>query len=121
MKYFYNDPLAAAWMAKHFGMRFNFICEDEGILYRPTNSDFIDSVCGIWERIAYIHPDSLHLLEPHMGDYIIEHAQTHDVFLIDDAGYGKSCTLLEAQAWIKEGDRIIQRNGMAFMWPESEE
>lgn len=62
MKYYYTDPLAAAWMAKHFEMEF-WGCE------RKISKDLIlacinDPFCPGWE----IHPDSLHLLEPNKGD-----------------------------------------------------
>jgi hypothetical protein len=94
MKYFYKDPLAAAWMAKHFGMKF------VEAYYKPYCNG------GLWFD-AYTHkdwegqtltipPDSLHLLEQQEGDLI-----EHDGVEFADI-------------------TIITRNGTAFMWPESE-
>src|SRR5258708_34729609 len=67
--YFYTDLLAAAWMAKHFGM----------FLTLPTlkSFDYANQKGFKWESIAhgpysekyYVHPDSLHALEPQVGDW----------------------------------------------------
>lgn len=81
-QYYYHEPLAALWMAKHFGMRFyngydiecgNFIMDGTTIFYQNG--------CGaIGQRLAwekdyegyfYIHPDSIHLLTPQMNDIIL--------------------------------------------------
>ena len=103
-RYYYTDPLAAAWMAKHYGMMFGirhyekiiWDCEAQGM-----SGDWLP--IKDWERIAadaadgnaqpayYIHPDSLHLLEPRVCDF----------------------TML--------GGQVFQRNGTVFHWPESEE
>lgn len=109
MRHFYRDPLAAAWMAKHFGMRFSgwdaeyvlsdFFCLDDGY-------EISERECSY-----YIHPDSLHLLEPKDGD-LLEWDYGAGV-----VGYKGGCG--EGQF----GDRvrsIIQRNGIPFMWPETE-
>lgn len=52
----------------------------------------------------YIHPDSLHLLEHQHGD-------------INSDGdiYGNETN------WFNYDSPIIQRNGLPFMWPDSEE
>lgn len=88
MKYFYTDPLAAAWMAKHHNMRF-MDSEDREIFW---NREFQVFDCPgspkDWPRIKYIHSDSLHLL------------------VADN---------------LPEGTKVIQRNGIVFMPPESEE
>src|SRR4051794_27664391 len=65
-RYFYTDPLAAAWMAKHFGMIFlagEYECRH--------NSDL--SCYDSWPEPDdpdkfYIYPESLPLLEPQVGD-----------------------------------------------------
>jgi hypothetical protein len=59
-RYFYTDPLAAAWMAKHFGMRFrNMNNGAEITIQHIIQHATTGNVCNIC-----IHPDSLHLLEP---------------------------------------------------------
>lgn len=99
-RYFYTDPLAADWMVKHFGMEF----EHRGI--RDENSIYI------------IHPDSLHLLEPQVGDLVtVNDAQdAHIAFHQDFIDALKANYTL-----FSHPVRSIQRNAILFMWPESEE
>jgi hypothetical protein len=105
MRYFYTWPLAAAWMAKHFGMEFetNLYISDWCAAI-VTQMEF-----GSVQEKYYIHPDSLHLLEP----------QKNDIICIrdgDSISYGK---------WHSGNNtkdvRIIERNGSVFMWPKSED
>jgi hypothetical protein len=96
-RFFYTDLLAAAWMAKHFGMR--FWSGDHEIHLLP----FVDSQKkGRW----LLHPDSLLLLEPRAGDLLT--GRNRKVFMIYEGGE----SLPHA--------RVVERNGIAFMWPESE-
>jgi hypothetical protein len=61
---FYSDPLAAAWMAKHFGMKF----QNQNNGAEITGQDIVEhAATGNTCRIN-IHPDSLSLLEPRVGD-----------------------------------------------------
>lgn len=107
-RYFYTDPLAAAWMAKHFGMRF-----ERGIIFHQEKLDTewgtkpgewyclgeqewldendIDSDHPIWPNKIYIHADGIHILD--------SSRENIDIYLLGE---------------------IIQRNGIPFMWPESE-
>lgn len=101
MKYFYKDPLAAAWMAKHFGMRF----QDNGYEASPYEellSHYDAGGDGKTFPKYYIHPDSLHLLEPQRGDRL-------DVV---------STLKLDVVNPFIRPTEIVQRNGIAFMWPE---
>jgi hypothetical protein len=133
-RFFYTDPLAAAWMAKHFGMDFVAKWRARG----RTNA--VLRIAGSADRLFEIHPDSLHLLEPQVGDvyYNSCNGSYHEV---TEKGPPKlipgSCeipwqyagckpddiTLETASMWWNAGnttDSIIRRNGIAFMWPESE-
>lgn len=103
MKYYYTDPLAAAWMAKHFGMQFSF---DGGMKYEEIWNLSIDS-----EPPFYIHPDSLHLLEQQVGDAV--QISTGTCWKLHDTQ-----NLAESERY--PSLRIIQRNGVVFMWPETE-
>lgn len=114
MKYYYTDPLAAAWMAKHFGMAFDIFAQPSGVRVEKEKSTakYIAMLGDAYR--CYIHPDSLHLLEPKVGDLLLD----------DDPTDGANRT------WHLEGmpdaikakwNIIIQRNGIAFMWPEVEE
>jgi hypothetical protein len=77
-KFFYDDPLAAAYMTKHFGMV--FLSADNRPLRWFTENDncllddltFIEEYAhSYWRPVdrAYVHPDSLHLLDPQLGDW----------------------------------------------------
>lgn len=131
-RFFYTDPLAAAWMAKHFEMNI-------GLLTRPESEWYSEEepICGCVDLPAndlrllieqltddpgedyvagklYIHPDSLHLLEPRKGDVCQ-----------GISGWDDECFVMKGDGdkdhLSKVGAVIIQRNGVSFMWPESEE
>ena len=115
-RYFYTDPLAAAWMAKHFGMVFG---SGSNKLTEPGDfTDTYENEYGCFPKNEadrhYIHPDSLHLLEPQVGDlcsflwWLMGSDKAAEHHKLYDGGH---------LAW----QRIIQRNGLAFHWPESDE
>lgn len=63
-RYFYTEPLAAAWMMKHHDMQIVDKYADEiGEAFRRDPSVWLDPP-------YYVHADSLHLLEPQGGDLI---------------------------------------------------
>jgi len=104
MKAYYTDPLAAAWMTKHFGMKFStdskFAANDRPIAIDDKYDKF------------YIHPDSLHLLEP----------QYNDIVLGDDYSVG-TCVVRFGNPMVSTDfniRRIMERNEIPFMWPEME-
>lgn len=135
-RFFHTDPLAAAWMAKHFGMRFKlWKWNDLSFQFLPTgrNPDADSS------RL-YIHPESLHLLEPQDGDAVVFDRWHWERQRFDDM---KDAPFQPHYATIRiDGDRkhifsagigwdtarvgerfslpfkIIQREGIAFHWPE---
>lgn len=111
MRYFYTDPLAAAWMAKQFGMKFvlnydeastktGIYCE----IYSPLSHDDIDKL--------YIHPDSVKLLEPKENDVVFFNSHNEDFYIKLD-----NPILTDGV----ENAKIIQREGKSFMWPDLEE
>jgi hypothetical protein len=118
-RYFYTDPLAAAWMAKHFGMEFSFRNEinPNGKVGLPAIESHIShGHLQLEGGRFYIHPDSLHLLGPRDGDINIKglvymHCSYHDKMLWVDLYCGNYC---------EERGQTIRRNGTPFMWPESE-
>jgi hypothetical protein len=119
MKYYYTDPLAAAWMAKQHGMRFENIDLPDDLKRNEAPVSSLDDA-GYGDGKIYIHPDSAHLLEPQVGDLW--------------AGMGKDAhycvwyiTDVEAAERLKlNTDNLLSRmipysrNGIAFMWPEVE-
>lgn len=104
MKYYYTDPLEAAWMAKHHGMRF------EDVEFESDYESIVWDGCD--NQKFFIDPDSLHLLEPWESD----------VCEIDE-GYDGHPLVYRTTEELRgyRAKRIIQRNGKAFMWPELEE
>lgn len=101
-------------MAKHFGMR--VIWNDwTGSATGDLPLEFDDLVSEIQNgfiRQFYVHPDSLHLLEPRDGDFFTKHWSKGMPSLFTyhtdgGAGFDERC-------------RIIQRDGKPFYWPESE-
>ena len=140
-RYFYTDPLAAAWMTKHFGMKVHAdvwqadeYCESR----RPVPlwvwarkiEQFAKEECR--ERF-YVSPDSLPLLTPRVGDMV-----TNTVH----GNRGRECSgLIEGllndgrSAVITTSERhngrrqfvecvgqltIVQRDAQPFFWPERE-
>lgn len=113
MKYFYTDPLFAAWMATHHGIRFTTEYGDDTSFVPPIYFHEPENGESYFGKL-YVHPDSLHLLEP----------------TNDDEGVDDSLDQCEhIGGWVKANNcntifgkvKIDKRNGIAFMWPESEE
>lgn len=108
-------------MAKYFDMRFTYT-EDGwpvGLLEINWTGDFGGKVyCQDNEDTPdrfYIHPDSIHLLEPQENDLTkIIHADG------ETASYCKVYDLQDDRDWLSDVVQIIQRNGIPFMWPECE-
>lgn len=130
-RYCYTDPLAAAWMAKHFGMKFYWESKDkkhridyeraEQILLECFDVQIsgygmsMDKSIELDRGLFYIHPDSVKLLEAQEGDMIAFQGETFagaEVYMAADH------TAIDFDP--KEGTKIIQRNGIAFIWPEVE-
>lgn len=110
MKYYYTDPLAAAWMAKHFAMKFE---------NNPTafSYSFMHGDLAHYHEKYYIHSDSTPIMEPQIGDMVTNIGKQANIVdkLGEDVVYHANSTFTS-----KEYAKIIQRNGIAFMWPESE-
>lgn len=103
-RYFYTDSLAAAWMAKHFGMR--FWNESHEIHVLPL-------VDGEKEGKWTIQPDSEGILGVRLGD-IVSMTKAMDRYAVVNAEELRD-------AFNETGDyKIIQRRGIPFFWPEQE-
>lgn len=116
-KAFYTDPLAAAWMLRHHGMGFNV---SSGVAENIKHIRIWDEITDYYRpgNKFYIHPDSLHLLEPQVGDLVsVNNGQ--------DAGIAFHQDFIDAlktnYTSFAHQVTIIQRNGIAFMWAEFEE
>lgn len=102
-RYYYTCPIKAAYMAKYYGMRF-VDCSKEYDISDFVRLDYGDVYDDLDEKF-YIHPDSLHLLEPVAGDLLIGPNNKVAMFYMGDTEPSDKC-------------KIILRNGMVFMWPE---
>lgn len=109
MNHYYTCPLSAAWMSKKFGIKFT---GDGWTLQFGSAGQYI-----AFPGKYYIHRDSLHILDPQIGDTI---KKSEDVYIIGPNHHeyrGRSQFITIAES---DGVEIIQRNGAAFMWPEVE-
>jgi hypothetical protein len=141
-RFYYADPLAAAWMAKYFGMKY----EPESHVH--ALSRLTDALQQSYTCKIYIKQESLSLLEPKAGDLVLiwrswcaglydhpDAAITGDiegrslfetiVCATDDCA--RSLKIADYQPhegwWVNQSDaiqKIVQRNDIAFMWPASE-
>lgn len=150
-RFFYTDPLAAAWMAKHFGMWFEGLDDYRDNLADAYQLTQLLHEIAQWkadkepfsERI-FVHADSLHLIEPQVGDCVEfdrwfferrrdpEYAEyPYQSHYGKVTPFGRSDQRLGITSagvcWDNTSDdaefslpfKIIQRAGIAFMWPES--
>jgi hypothetical protein len=117
-RFFYTDPLAAAWQAKHFGMKLTYVAEDrsDGELGPPCMIECMEWYDRNVKRF-YIHRDSLQLLEPKAGDVL--YAGRPGAISIEQIISEERIST--AKYLIRRGSRIIQRNGIPFHWPGGEE
>lgn len=121
-RYYYTDPLAAAWMAKHFGMRFTDTqgvelewCGEFNCFHLPDGQGLSQA----WDGKHFIHPDSLHQLEPQVGDEGIDAFGTQVEFKNGEWRIPHPVAS-SADEWATSPVSIDKRNGLAFHWPECE-
>lgn len=118
-RYFYRDPLEAAYMAKHFGMEFQ-----RGDQCVVGWSDFVELEYCRWDAPFYIHPESLHLLDPQVRDLCQFKCGNNHVNWARIANIALNISFSVYPTGARRFDkflRIIQRDGQPFFWPESEE
>lgn len=118
-RYFFPASRAhhAYCMARDFGMEF----EQRFGKWPVESLPHIDP--GSNYRL-YVHPDSLHLLEPVVRDVIKQWGSLAGVPIYDiGERNGKPCYFMPDGSFnhFDSCEKIIQRNGIAFHWPESEE
>lgn len=114
-KYYYDDPLAAAWMAKHFGMTFEgwgggipADIEDLGrIFVDDVSAEIIQPKINDLVEIRYGHRFAVSTVTAVLDE---EDEDFEASFETDDTHWSSHSDLV----------RIIQRNGIAFHWPEAE-
>jgi hypothetical protein len=111
-----TDALAAAWMAKHFGMRFTarWLGPRPQREYECMFDDWHFEVHENNTGHYYIHPDSLNLLEPRAGDI----ARVRSI--PGEPESEPAAFRIHIDNTKHDVIRIIQRNGKPFFWPEQE-
>lgn len=129
MRYYYDCPIKAAYMHKNFGVNF---CDKTGLTVSANPSLWYMAERHYMAQSLYIHPDSMGIFEPQVGDLV-------------KATYNKECTFVHRIVsgveidhylvggfpdhygypdYIGDGERkifkIIQRKGIPFLWPDVE-
>lgn len=129
MRYYYDCPIKAAYMEQYHGIKLvwnspmagqsaSWDCMTDGTTgYIVAH---MDMAVHIVKKLSngnkiYIHPDSLPLLEPQDRDKLGKGGASLEV---REDFYP---TIKDAKKLIKDFGFIIERrNGLPFMWPESE-
>lgn len=126
-RYYYTDPLAAAWMTRHFSM---------GLIINNSNGLKMPSLDFNWFSLSeadikkyglkyQVHHASLPLLDPQVGDLGLFVSEENGEYFDNIVSFCKN-----RKDWARHDGRemdeswfikIIQRNGIPFMWPEVEE
>jgi hypothetical protein len=118
-RYFYTDPTAAAWMAKHHAMRF----------VSPDGTEDLNLSRALGGDETYeVHAGSLELLVPQLGDLIERHDCFYFVVTTEEhrnaervsALVNQTAALSVVRAWPHPEETFIRmRGGQVFIWPES--
>lgn len=139
-RYYYTDPLAAAWMAKHFGMRFSneglydaksaYACHINASGWSGGGGP-VDIICSDRGRYKfYIHPDSLPLLQTKEGDQIYNACEgstvnVSDIQIFDEMSVAEAQKLIDesifeiSRRWLWKDNQQSKR--IQFFWPEVEQ
>ena len=138
-RFFYTDPIAAAWMAKHHGMSFE-VKQPWDERYPEMSPGTLALERAVAEFSArtnkpfpgmvpyFINPDSVHLLDPTHGDIVRLDKRMIECVERSEGGKWRKvwrCVnayseFLRCNNWIAPHVlEIVQRDGKAFIWPES--
>ena len=135
MRYYYTDPLAAAWMFQKHGV---LIDDFTTIFAHHSFHAGLSELLGNksfqpGEYRFYIHPSSIRLLEPQVGDliyspsdlaygivkYIADEGDRYIVgFENDDQKW--SNVFIKMKFGFDHPPIIKERQGIVFMWPDEE-
>jgi hypothetical protein len=110
---YYTDPLAAAWMAKHHGVSLytgSYPDDFDAYSYRNwmhCQDDYFFRLNQQGTRsVFYIKPDSMPLFNAMPGDVVM-------------IANGNEAHRINVPCALSPGERIVERHGLAFIWPES--
>lgn len=111
---FYDCPIKAAYMAKNFGVIYQINFDDGGVeIIRNYKELNIDMYIEKSEWKYNVHPDSLSIFYPKTNDIVECHFK---IFLEEQSS-------TQLRYWPEyhgdfELERIIERNGKAFIMPQ---
>lgn len=112
-KMYYTDPLKSAWMVREFGVQYGQknMAGDIVYIYRKIgNQEYKASQHILESNMYYIHPDSLHIFEPKVGDIVFTGDNDYMEITYDVAMFRERHGI----------SKIIQRDNRAFFTPEVE-
>ena len=123
MRHYYDCRYKATVMAQHHGMGFIPDCWTDRVMSDPERIAAFKH--PLFAGRFYVAPRYLHLLEPQVGDYAMDaYGQIRFVKRLTESGRPIGCV----SEMFDSSDvssiyqaRIIQRNGVAFHWPRSED
>lgn len=121
MKYYYTDPLAAAYMEQAFYVD---LCDKRNNpvgfgIYQNSMECYTSPESEQYSGLLCIDPDSYHIFEPQVGD-LVQRKPPHEIYQGDDDLF----IFINDERMLKintEGDKnniIIQRNNKPFFWPK---
>lgn len=125
-RYYYDDPYAAAYMYHRHGM---VMADGEG---RPLEWCYEFSCFYLpegdgtsWEGYFYVHPDSIHLLEPREGDLTVRgEPEVYSYLCYETKEFPQICN---REQGVRPRNacggnwhvlQIIQRDDKQFFWPK---
>jgi len=138
MKRYYDSPIIAAYMAKEFGLGYLSQLGNDIVINEWEGQVHWAVGCGhAYVGKFYLHPDSLSILEPMVGDVYDGGSDMGIVTLVSESDYDAICEKLpelrhsfsypemicdegEYLAAAEHGWKVIQRNGTPFCWPVEE-
>jgi len=122
MKYYYTDPLIAAYMMRAFNVGIgtpNYHNPEKR--RKQSYASLCNHAINNTEDKYYVHPDSYSIFKPIEGDCVYHldfgYGSIHEF----EVECGEPYTIgMDSEAHFLTGGAIIQRNGKQFFMPEVE-
>lgn len=131
MKYYYADPLKAAWMAQEFNINFQQTYDGHKTFCDVDEADICYQIPEVSPQKNYIHPDCYEMLKPQVKDICIDIINNYcgqiSYFTGDNSNTHCAALIVPIRTNGKDfyfsnpkNLKIIQRNDNAFFIPEIE-
>lgn len=123
---YYDDPLIAAYMIRDFGVKYYTVDygDSGGMDIVDDYDNLLDEYTSSCEDSPnlFIHPDSLDIFKPQIGDLVMWNRYIGCVEPIIKDGIKSGYITLKFSDCLLSGDiqsnKIIQRNGKQFFMPK---